>query len=172
MRISDWSSDVCSSDLFPRVYVDANREPYELDPAMFDDALPDYVTTQNARIAAGLGTIARAVSNAAPVYRGKLSFADALHRIEICWRPFHAAPPEAIEGTLDRFGYCILLDPHAMPSNWPTVGPAGPPRPAAGSGTVARVVASAAPTYRGKPSFADALHRIEFCWRPFHAALA
>src|SRR3546814_5592780 len=116
MRISDWSSDVCSSDLvdelfaaapelgaplvkaeFPRVYVDANREPYELDPAMFDDALPDYVTTQNARIAAGLGTIARVVSNAAPVYRGKLSFADALHRIESCWRPFHAALAEAIE---------------------------------------------------------------------------
>src|SRR3546814_15004966 len=101
MRISDWSSDVCSSDLvdelfaaapelgaplvkaeIPRVYVDANREPYELDPAMFDDELPDYVTTQNARIAAGPGTIARVVSNAAPVYPGQLSFAAALHHID------------------------------------------------------------------------------------------
>src|SRR3546814_1067363 len=98
---------------------------------MFDDALPDYVTTQNARIAAGLGTIARVVSNAAPVYRGKLSFADALHRIESCWRPFHAALAEAIEGTLDRFGYCILLDAHSMPSNVLTVGADGRARPVA-----------------------------------------
>lgn len=116
---------------FPRVYIDANREPFELDPAMFEDALPDYVTTQNARIAAGLGTIARVVSNAAPVYRGKLSFADALHRVEGCWRPFHAALAEAIEGTLDRFGYCILLDAHSMPSNVLTIGADGRAHPVA-----------------------------------------
>ena len=116
---------------FPRVYVDANREPFELDPAMFEDALPDYVTTQNARIAAGLGTIARVVSNATPVYRGKLCFADALARIESCWRPFHAALAEAIEETLDRFGYCILLDAHSMPSNVLTIGADGRAHPVA-----------------------------------------
>lgn len=116
---------------FPRVYVDANREPFELDPAMFADPLPDYVTTQNARIAAGLGTIARVVSNAAPVYRDKLSFADALHRIDQCWRPFHAALAETIEATLDRFGYCILLDAHSMPSNVLTLGADGRAHPVA-----------------------------------------
>ncbi|EDP63481.1 N-formylglutamate deformylase [alpha proteobacterium BAL199] len=116
---------------FPRVYVDANREPFELDPAMFDDALPDYVTTQNARIAAGLGTIARVVSNSAPVYRGKLRFADALQRIDGCWRPFHAALADAIEETLDRFGYCILLDAHSMPSNVLTLGADGRAYPVA-----------------------------------------
>lgn len=116
---------------FPRVYVDANREPFELDPAMFDDPLPDYVTTQNARIAAGLGTIARVVSNSAPVYRGKLSFAEALGRIETCWKPFHAALAETIEGTLDRFGYCVLLDAHSMPSNVLTLGADGRAHPVA-----------------------------------------
>ncbi len=116
---------------FPRVYVDANREAFELDPAMFDDPLPDYVTTQNARIAAGLGTIARVVSNAAPVYRGKLSFAEALGRIETCWRPFHAALAEAIDATLDRFGYCVLLDAHSMPSNVLALGADGRAHPVA-----------------------------------------
>jgi len=114
---------------FPRVYVDANREPFELDPAMFADPLPDYVTTQNARIAAGLGTIARVVSNSMPVYRDKLRFADALGRIEGCWRPFHDALTDAIEATLDRFGYCILLDAHSMPSNVLTVGADGRAHP-------------------------------------------
>src|SRR5205085_9028227 len=28
---------------FPRAYVDANREMYELDPAMFEDELPSFV---------------------------------------------------------------------------------------------------------------------------------
>lgn len=110
---------------FPRVYVDANREPYELDPAMFSDPLPDYVTTRNARIAAGLGTIARVVSNAVPVYAGKLAFADAEQRIEGCWRPYHAALTEAIEETRSRFGFCILVDAHSMPSNVQTIGADG-----------------------------------------------
>ena len=35
---------------FPRAYLDVNREAYELDPAMFADALPDFV---NAGFAAG-----------------------------------------------------------------------------------------------------------------------
>src|SRR5262245_47922441 len=36
--------------LFPRVYVDANREPYELDPLMFEDALPAYANTRSPRV--------------------------------------------------------------------------------------------------------------------------
>src|SRR5271154_2764481 len=28
---------------FPRAFVDPNREPYELDPGMFADVLPEYV---------------------------------------------------------------------------------------------------------------------------------
>ena len=58
--------------LFPRVFVDVNRQPYELDPTMFSDPLPHYVITQNSRISAGLGTIARVVSNGERVYKNKL----------------------------------------------------------------------------------------------------
>src|SRR5271169_7047611 len=42
---------------FPRAYLDPNREPFELDPTMFADPLPDYANTRSPRIAAGLGTI-------------------------------------------------------------------------------------------------------------------
>src|SRR5713101_7599899 len=31
--------------LFPRAYIDPNREPWELDPAMFEDELPAYANT-------------------------------------------------------------------------------------------------------------------------------
>src|SRR5579875_835903 len=36
-----------------RAYVDVNREPYELDPAMFEDDLPDFAQGRTARVAAG-----------------------------------------------------------------------------------------------------------------------
>ena len=54
---------------FPRAYLDVNREPYELDPMMFTDPLPDYVNTGSVRVAGGLGTIARVVSETEEIYR-------------------------------------------------------------------------------------------------------
>jgi N-formylglutamate amidohydrolase len=101
---------------FPRVFVDVNREPYELDPAMFSTPLPSYVTTRNARIAAGLGTIARVVSNSEPIYGDKLTFSEANQRIKEFYDPYHRALAALIEETRSLFGFCILLDCHSMPS--------------------------------------------------------
>ena len=101
---------------FPRAFVDANREPFELDPEMFEDDLPPYVNVNSSRVAAGLGTLARVVASGKEIYGGKLRFADALERIETCYRPYHAALRRLIDATRDRFGYCILIDCHSMPS--------------------------------------------------------
>jgi len=46
---------------FPRAYLDLNREPYELDPRMFEDSLPEFANTRSLRVAAGLGTIPRSL---------------------------------------------------------------------------------------------------------------
>ena len=54
--------------LFPRAFIDANREPFELDQAMFSDRLPGYVNTESSRVAAGLGTIAKVVSSGQDIY--------------------------------------------------------------------------------------------------------
>ncbi|MEX2642397.1 MAG: N-formylglutamate amidohydrolase [Acetobacterales bacterium] len=108
---------------FPRAFVDVNREPYELDPAMFADDLPDYVNTTSPRVAAGLGTIARIVANGESIYREKLPFAEAKRRAETCYEPYHAALAGLIGATVERFGHCILLDAHSMPSNAPCVAP-------------------------------------------------
>src|SRR5262249_52693764 len=62
---------------FPRAYVDVNREPYELDPAMFCDALPSFVNARSPRVRMGLGTIARIVANGEEIYAKKLRFAEA-----------------------------------------------------------------------------------------------
>lgn len=102
--------------LFPRAYLDVNREPYELDPAMFDGPLPPHANTRSPRVAAGLGTIPRQVAQDTPIYRGKLSLADMDQRLKFLYAPYHDALTRLIDGTLARFGYCLLIDCHSMPS--------------------------------------------------------
>ena len=104
---------------FPRVYCDANREAWELDPSMFDGPLPDWVNTASPRVGAGLGTIARIVATGEHVYDGRLSFAEAAGRIERLWRPYHGALAGLIEETRRTFGCCLLVDCHSMPSGLP-----------------------------------------------------
>ena len=80
---------------FPRAFCDANREAWELDPAMFTDPLPDWVNTTSSRVSAGLGTIAKVVASGEPIYAVKLPFSEAERRIYTYWRPYHdmLAPP-------------------------------------------------------------------------------
>lgn len=101
---------------FPRAYCDPNREAWELDPAMFDGPLPGWVNTTSARVNAGLGTVARIVATGEPIYRGKLRFADVEERVQACWMPYHAALAGLIAETKARFGHCVLIDCHSMPS--------------------------------------------------------
>ncbi len=102
---------------YARAYLDVNREPFELDPAMFDEPLPAFVNTGSPRVQVGLGTIARIVASGEEIYAGKLHFADALRRIEQLYRPYHRALHQLVETTRSRFGYYLLLDCHSMPSS-------------------------------------------------------
>lgn len=102
--------------LFPRAFLDPNREAFELDPWMFDAPLPAFVNTRSPRVAAGLGTIARVVATGEEIYAGKLSFAEARQRVERFYLPYHQALERLVERTRQRFGHCILLDCHSMPS--------------------------------------------------------
>lgn len=102
---------------FPRAYVDVNREPYELDPTMFDAPLPPYAVTRSPRVAAGLGSIPRVVAAGVDIYRRRLSFAEAAARLDACYRPYHAELRRLVRSTRARFGECLLIDAHSMPSS-------------------------------------------------------
>jgi N-formylglutamate amidohydrolase len=105
------------SATFPRAFCDANREAWELDPAMFEDELPAWVNTTSPRVCAGLGTIARVVATGEAIYRGRLRFAEAERRVRECWQPFHDTLAALIDGTHASFGACLLIDCHSMPAN-------------------------------------------------------
>jgi N-formylglutamate deformylase len=102
---------------FPRAYCDVNREAWELDPAMFEDALPPWVNTTSARVGAGLGMMARVVANGEAIYGIRLRFADAQARVKTCWQPYHDALTRLVDLTVARFGLCLLVDCHSMPSS-------------------------------------------------------
>ena len=102
--------------LFPRAFVDVNREPFELDQDMFSDPLPNHVNTQSVRVAAGLGTVPRTISGGQDIYSQKLGFAEAAARIDRHYHPYHRALQRLIRKARKDFGYCILIDCHSMPS--------------------------------------------------------
>ena len=101
---------------FPRAYLDVNREPYELDPHLFEERPPPYANTQSLRVAGGLGTIARVVSESEEIYAERLPLAVAYERIERLYKPFHRALADLVTSTRRRFGVAVLIDCHSMPS--------------------------------------------------------
>ncbi|SMF05807.1 N-formylglutamate amidohydrolase [Xaviernesmea oryzae] len=102
---------------FPRAYLDVNREPYELDPRMFDGPLPPFVNIGSMRVAGGLGTIPRIVAENMEIYRRRLSVEEAMSRIETIYKPYHACLRKLIARTHAHFGLAVLIDCHSMPGN-------------------------------------------------------
>src|SRR5437879_8998269 len=101
---------------FPRCYVDVNREPYELDPRMFEGRLPSFANTRSMRVAGGLGTVARVVGDSQEIYDQRIPVADALRRIENPHPAYHRALRKLLAGVHHEFGAAALIDCHSMPS--------------------------------------------------------
>jgi N-formylglutamate deformylase len=101
---------------FPRVFLDVNRSPAELDAAMFEGRLSLDVDRASPRVNAGLGVIPRIVRDGAEIYRGKLAPAEADERLARLFRPYHAALGRMVDETRARFGLAVVIDCHSMPS--------------------------------------------------------
>jgi N-formylglutamate amidohydrolase len=96
----------------PRAYIDLNRAADELDPALIDGVPRG---PANPRVASGLGVIPRVVANGRPIYRSRLTRAEAEARIAAIWRPYHAALRALLDESALAFGQAILIDCHSMP---------------------------------------------------------
>ena len=69
---------------FPRAYLDVNREPLELDPAMFTHAFSMPINAASPRVAAGLGTVPKLVGEGRSIYRYRLRPEEAMMRLDTC----------------------------------------------------------------------------------------
>jgi N-formylglutamate amidohydrolase len=102
---------------FPRCYVDVNREPYELDPRMFEGRLPSFANTRSMRVAGGLGTLARVVGDAQEIYDQRIAVGEALRRIDALYKPYHRVLRRLFMRLHRDFGAAVLIDCHSMPSS-------------------------------------------------------
>ena len=102
---------------FPRAFIDVNREPYELDPRMFEGRVPSFINANSMRVAGGLGTIPKLVAENMEIYGGRLSMEEGLARIDKLYRPYHDRLRGLLVKTHARFGYAVLVDCHSMPAN-------------------------------------------------------
>ena len=100
---------------FPRAFVDANRAPGEIDPAMFDAPLASVIAPRTPRVAAGLGVIPRIVRDGVEIYGARLPAHEAHFRLEGFYRPYHAALARLVSETRALFGIAIVIDCHSMP---------------------------------------------------------
>jgi N-formylglutamate deformylase len=105
--------------LFPRSYIDVNRNVTEVDVTLFEDAWPDPVETDPdalAKVRLGKGLVWRMTDDGIPIYDRRLSVREVRRRIEYCWQPYHEAVRAAIAAAHERHGYCIHLNCHSMPA--------------------------------------------------------
>jgi N-formylglutamate amidohydrolase len=100
---------------FPRAFVDVNRAPGELDPAMFDAPVESRVGPRTPRVAAGLGVIPRVVRDGVEIYGARLPAREAAFRLERFYRPYHAALGKLVADARAQFGVAIVVDCHSMP---------------------------------------------------------
>jgi N-formylglutamate deformylase len=105
--------------LFPRSYLDANRDTTEVDVGLFDEAWPDAVSTDAkvmTKVRLGKGLIWRTTDDGVPIYSRKLGVAEVQARIARCWEPYHSAVAQAIDSAHQRHGYSIHINCHSMPA--------------------------------------------------------
>ena len=105
--------------LFPRAWIDVNREPGELDCSMFEGPLNASPGHNSPRVRAGLGIIPRVVAGGAEIYRSRLPATEAQRRIASCYAPYHTTLEHLIDETRQLFGAVCLIDCHSMPSSRP-----------------------------------------------------
>ena len=96
----------------PRAFLDLNRSPDELDPALIEGVRSP---GHNPRIASGLGVIPRVVAGGRTIYRGKIRLAEARDRIATYWEPYHRMLQTLLDQAHREHGQAILIDCHSMP---------------------------------------------------------
>ena len=99
-----------------RSFIDVNRDKIELDAKMFYDYPADKIAIENNRCRFGLGLIHRIDAQNNPIYQGLISYQEVQQRIKNVYDVYHKRLQYLINKSLKKFGTCLLLDYHSMPS--------------------------------------------------------
>ncbi len=104
---------------YGRSVVDLNRDPHELDAAMFADGPPRVCAMPTARVEAGLGCLPRVGARGEAIYGRLLSRAEGEERLTHLHDVYHAHLSGALDAVRSTHGHALLVDCHSMPSVQP-----------------------------------------------------
>jgi len=99
-----------------RAFVDVNRAKLELDPNMFYDYPKDDLGLNQQRSRYGLGIIHKITADSQPIYGGQISYKEAELRIKNIYDLYHNRLKALRDAAIAKFGFCLVLDCHSMPS--------------------------------------------------------
>jgi len=103
--------------LTSRAYVDLNRAPDEIDPALTPEAPAPAPGPATARLAAGYGVVARRTGDGRDLYDRPLPLDEIRRRLGCVHRPYHEALAELMQAAHETCGRAVLVDWHSMPSH-------------------------------------------------------
>jgi N-formylglutamate amidohydrolase len=126
-----------------RYAIDVNRADTDVDSEVVEGERSDVLLHH--------GLVWRTTSDGEPALARRLTRAELDERLDRIWRPYHRALSSMIEARRKRFGLCVVLAAHSMPSTERAGGngrsPGGPTRPRADVVPGTRGRRSAAPKY-------------------------
>lgn len=100
-----------------RSFVDVNRDKIELDPTMFYNhphANESNIGGRRCRV--GLGVIHRITAKNHSIYDDLLDYNEVTERFARVYDPYHKKLQQLIDKVIKKFGFCLVLDCHSMPS--------------------------------------------------------
>jgi N-formylglutamate deformylase len=101
--------------LFPRSYLDTNRDAADIDEALLDAPWPGELRpTEKTRL--GQGLVRRLARPGLPVYDRKLSVAEMQHRLAKYYEPYHAELQQTVDRLRRKFGVVWHVNCHSMPA--------------------------------------------------------
>lgn len=104
---------------YGRSVVDLNRDPHELDPAMFRDGPPRACALPTPRVEAGLGCLPKVGARGEAIYGRLLSKAEGEQRLAGIHDIYHKTLAGLLEAQRALHGRALLIDCHSMPSVQP-----------------------------------------------------
>ena len=100
-----------------RSFVDINRDKIELDPTMFyNHPHANETNIGGRRCRVGLGVIHRITAKNHNIYDGLLDYNEVIDRFCNVYDPYHKRLQQLIDKVIKKFGFCMVLDCHSMPS--------------------------------------------------------
>lgn len=102
--------------LVSRSFIDLNRDRLELDPQMFFNYPQNTDIMYDKHCRVGLGVVHRINYKRENLYKGLLDYNEVQERLKNVYDIYHKRLQKIIAKCVKKFGFCLVLDCHSMPS--------------------------------------------------------